>query len=90
MTLSAKRWTGASLLCASSTMRTISPIAVSPPGLLTSIVSVPFRLILPAETWFYQLHKRQYNLNKNLMAMKLCKQGVGVNIYNLDIICYIY
>lgn len=49
-TLSANRCIGASLLCASSTRRIMSPIAVSPPGLRTSIVRVPLRFIVPAAT----------------------------------------
>ena len=52
-TLSANRCTGASRVCASSTNRKISPIAVSPPGLRTSMVIFPFRFMLPAATSAY-------------------------------------
>lgn len=49
-TLSANRCIGASLLCAASTKRTMSPKAVSPPGFRTSTLRVPFRFMHPAET----------------------------------------
>ena len=62
-TWSANRCTGASLLCASSTKRTISPIAVSPPGLRTSTVSVPLRFILPAANSLW--HRKFTKVLKN-------------------------
>lgn len=61
--MSANRCTGASLLCAASTRRTMSPIAVSPPGLRTSTLRVPFRFMLPAETSALQREEKKTHDN---------------------------